>query len=79
MVVNNIHLGKEIQKKLEEHERSATWLAKKLHYAEKSIYKILSKSDLTTDMVRKISNVLKFNFFCLYTETENRQNNPEVS
>jgi predicted transcriptional regulator len=66
MEFNEVHIGKEIRKKLNEKNLSAAWLAEKIHYSTRSVYRFLSKPNLRVNLITEISNALQYNFFKLY-------------
>ncbi len=63
-----IHIGQIIQKELERQERTPTWLAKKIHCQRPNIYYIFQQASINTELLLRISQALKFNFFELYSK-----------
>ena len=61
--IREIHIGHLIQEKLKEQGRSASWLAEQIPCSPKHIYKILGKESLQTDLLLRISKIMKYNFF----------------
>lgn len=61
-----IHIGKEIQHRLHEEDKSAIWLAQQLSCTRSNIYKIFAKQSIDTDLLLRISNILNHDFFKLY-------------
>ena len=63
-----IHIGKLVRKKMEEEGRSAQWLAKQVSCTRGNIYKIFENQDIHPQLLKRISIVLKFDFFAYYSE-----------
>lgn len=63
-----IHIGKQIRQKMEERQKTVVWLAKHLSCSRTNIYKIFEKHSVDTDILARISSVLEFDFFSLYSE-----------
>lgn len=60
------HIGKLIQQKLKERERSGAWLARKLYTDPSNVSKIIRKQHIDTELLMHISNILDYDFFrCL--------------
>ena len=73
---NEIHIGKLIQRKLKEQERSGAWLARKLFTDPSNVSKIIRKQHIDTELLMRISLILNFDFFNYLSESyqTNRQN-----
>lgn len=63
-----IHIGKQIRQKMEERQKTVVWLAKHLSCSRTNIYKIFEKHSVDTDILARISTILEFDFFSLYSE-----------
>jgi plasmid maintenance system antidote protein VapI len=63
-----IHIGRLIQAKMEVEGRSVAWLAKRLHCNRSNVYKIYQKQMIDTDMLLRISKILKTDFFNYYSD-----------
>lgn len=63
-----LHIGKLIRKRMEEQQISIVWLAKHLSCSRTNVYKLLNKYSLDTEILAKISKLLDFDFFSLYSE-----------
>lgn len=63
-----IHIGKQIRQKMEERQKTVVWLAKHLSCSRTNIYKIFEKHSVDTDILARISAILEFDFFSLYSE-----------
>ena len=64
----NIHIGRLIQLKLEEQGRTASWLAEKAGWPRSYIYKRLKRSNIQSNQLFAISEILEFNFFSYYSD-----------
>lgn len=60
---DSFHIGKLIKAELRRQGRSITWLAEEVHCTRENLYKIFRRSWISTDMLFKISIVLKHDFF----------------
>ena len=58
-----LDLGALIRKKLEEQDRSIAWLAKKLSCDRSNLRRMLQKHDIPPSTIRKISDILHYDFF----------------
>ncbi len=65
---NEVHIGKLIQQKLKEQERSGAWLARKLFTDPSNVSKIIRKQHIDTGLLLRISNILNFDFFQYYSD-----------
>lgn len=63
-----IHIGHEIEAELHRQERSVTWFANKLFCDRTNIYKIFKRDSIDSDLLLRISLILKHNFFLLYVD-----------
>lgn len=63
-----INIGEEIQKEMENQNIGATVMAKKIDTNRRRIYRILEKNSIDTDLLFKVSKVLKHDFFKLYSD-----------
>ena len=62
-----IDVGHLIEKKLQERERSTSWLAGKVAHSRSSLYKILKQTEMSTDLLMRISIALDYDFFHHYS------------
>ena len=53
---------------MEERQITVVWLAKHLSCSRTNIYKIFEKHSVDTDILARISIILEFDFFSLYSE-----------
>jgi hypothetical protein len=63
-----VPIGKLIQMKLGEQNRSVVWLARRIPCSRTNTYKIFAKNSLDTYMLYRISQILEFDFFQYYSE-----------
>ena len=54
--------------KMKEKKKSVVWLANELGYSRINIYKIFDKRSIDSNILLRISTILDFDFFSLYTE-----------
>ena len=62
-----MHIGSIIKTELEKQGKTVVWLAEQLSYSRANIYKIFDKSSIDTEVLYRISVVLKFDFFKIYS------------
>ena len=70
-----IHIGLEIKSELERQERSVSWFARKLCCERTNVYSIFKRKSIDTDMLTRISRILQHNFFELYDNEVDKQQN----
>lgn len=63
-----MHIGNQIKMKMKEKRKSVVWLANELGYSRINIYKIFDKRSIDSNILLRISTILDFDFFSLYTE-----------
>ena len=63
-----IHIGKLIKEKMVERGMTVVLMAKYLSCSRGNVYKIFDKYSIDTESLMKISKVLDFDFFGLYSE-----------
>ncbi len=61
--MSQIFIGKIIEEELRNQDRSVVWLSRKLNCNRTNVYKIFNRTSIDTELLLKISNVLKRNFF----------------
>lgn len=64
----SIPIGELIKKELKKQGRSVTWLAAELGYSRGHLYRLFAKNWIYTDLLYKISRMLKHDFFKYYSE-----------
>lgn len=65
--MSQIFIGKIIEGELRNQERSVVWLSRKLNCNRTNVYKIFNRTSIDTELLLKISNILKRDFFEPYT------------
>jgi plasmid maintenance system antidote protein VapI len=58
-----MHIGQLIHEKMIEERRLAAWLAEQLHCHRSNIYKIYKNPSVDAALLRRISRILKHDFF----------------
>ena len=64
-----MHIGEAIRKELAQQGRTVVWFARKLSYSRTNIYKIFDKPSIDTSTLQRISDILDYDFFRLYSDT----------
>lgn len=64
-----VHIGKEIAKRYQDSGLKLSEFAKRINTGPRNVYALFDRKDISTDRLRKISQVLNFNFFQLYEKT----------
>ena len=73
-----LHIGKEIEQRYKESGIKLSEFAKRLSTSPRNVYAIFDRADIKTDLLMRISAVLNYNFFALYTPpAPPRANEPE--
>lgn len=65
--MSQIFIGKIIEEELRNQERSVVWLSRKLNCNRTNVYKIFNRASIDTELLLKISTILRRNFFAPYT------------
>lgn len=63
-----LHIGKEIEKKFDERGIKPGEFAKRINTGSRNIYTIFKRKDINSGLLKKISDVLEFDFFSLYRD-----------
>lgn len=63
-----MHIGHLIRQKVEEKKIPVVRLADELSYSRTNLYKIFSKRSIDTEVLMRLSRILEFDFFSLYSE-----------
>ncbi|MBQ7421170.1 MAG: XRE family transcriptional regulator [Prevotella sp.] len=63
-----VHIGECIRKKVEDQAKTSVWLARELCCHRTNVYKIYSKKTIDTGVLLRISKILHYDFFQLYSE-----------
>lgn len=62
-MASRIHIGSLIAKEMHQKQISVAWLAEELSFDPSSVYKILRKASIDTELLCRISVALDHNFF----------------
>lgn len=62
-----IFIGEEIKKVVKERKVTVSWLARELGCHRTNIYRIFDAASVDSDVLFRLSIILKFNFFDLYS------------
>ena len=68
-----MHIGKLIREQVDRQGKSVVWLANQLSCSRTNIYKIYERPSIDTGLLLRISLVLNFDFFALYTDKVDKQ------
>ena len=63
-----MHIGRLIKAEVEAQGKTTSWLARELAYCRTNVYKIYDKKSIDTDLLLRISSLLKHDFFAGYSE-----------
>lgn len=63
-----MHIGNLIRKKVKEQNKTSVWLAEQLSCSRTNVYKLYDKKSIDTDVLFRISSILRFDFFSIYSE-----------
>lgn len=66
--MQSIHIGNIIKEELRKQERTISWFARKLYCDRSNVYDIFKRESVDTELLLRISLVLKRNFFLLYVD-----------
>ena len=65
---HRLHIGSLIKAELERQERTVSWFARKLCCDRSNVYKIFRRTTIDTELLLRVSKILDYNFFELYSE-----------
>ena len=68
-----LEIGTLIRQKLKERKRTIVWLAENLSCSRTNVYKIFDKRSIDTDYLLRISDILEYDFFELYSQELKRR------
>lgn len=63
-----IHIGERIKEELQQQGRSVSWFAGKLYCDRTNVYDIFKRQSLDTELLLRISIILRHNFFDPYNQ-----------
>lgn len=66
--MHGIHIGNLIKAELAKQERTISWFARKLYCDRSNVYDIFKRESVDTELLLRISLILKRNFFLLYID-----------
>lgn len=69
---DEIHIGDEIRKVLNERGMTIVTFAKLIHRSREAVRGILSRPSINTELLSTISRVLEFDFFQLYSKNKGK-------
>lgn len=58
-----MHIGEAIRKELERQEKTVVWLAEQIPCHRTNVYRIFEKDSIDTRILKRISSILKHDFF----------------
>ena len=62
-----IHIGQCIRQQVKEQGKTSVWLARELGCHRTNLYKIYDKRSIDTSVLLRISRILNYDFFSLYS------------
>lgn len=62
-----MHIGQLIKEQVEIQGKSVVWFARQLSYSRTNVYKIYEKSSIDTKVLLRISAILHYDFFKIYS------------
>ena len=63
-----MHIGQILKDKLHEDGKTVVWLARELGCHRTNIYNLFDKYSIDTQLLERISTIMRYNFFDLYKE-----------
>ena len=66
-----MHIGQLIKQQMEAQGKTTIWLARELSYCRTNVYKIYDKKSIDTDLLLRISSLLQYDFFSIYSKQLN--------
>ena len=63
-----VHIGELIKQTLKKNRKSVVWFAGQLSCSRTNVYKIFSKQSIDTYDLVRISKILNYNFFEIYSK-----------
>lgn len=66
-----VNIGLCIKEELERQERTVSWLARKLNCHRSVVYRIFNKNSIDTGLLKRISEILDYDFFKEYSDDIN--------
>jgi transcriptional regulator with XRE-family HTH domain len=72
-----VHIGKKIREVVNKSGMSVTEFARKINYSRRNIYSIFDKESVDTATLKKIGDVLGYDFFVDYSILAKKQTNTQ--
>lgn len=63
-----MHIGQLIRQQMYLQGKTTSWLAHELAYSRTNVYKIYDKKSIDTDLLLRISKLLQYDFFEVYSQ-----------
>lgn len=63
-----VHIGREIEKRFHESGMKLMEFARRLNTGKRNVYSIFERKEISVSQLKKIGNILQYDFFQLYTE-----------
>lgn len=63
-----IKIGEIIKAQLRDQDKTVVWLAKQLSCSRNNVYKIFHNNSIATQELMRISKILDYDFFALYSK-----------
>jgi len=73
-----IHIGKKIERVIHEQGCSVTWFAAQLGFTRVTAYNIFRRTDIDTDLLFRISALLRYNFFEYFSEDFKKSTSDDI-
>lgn len=67
-----VNIGQCIKEELERQERTVSWLARKLNCHRTVVYRIFNKNSIDTGVLKRISEIMNYDFFKEYSDEMNK-------
>ncbi len=66
-----MHIGQKLKEKLRQDGKSVVWLARELGCHRTNIYNLFEKHSIDTQLLMRISTIMRYNFFDLLSDETN--------
>ena len=68
-----IQIGSLIRQQLRHQGKTVVWLARELSCSRNNVYKIFNNNSISTQELLRISRILNYDFFAIYSQELNTQ------
>jgi transcriptional regulator with XRE-family HTH domain len=68
--MEKINIGQKIKARLEDRGMTITEFAKRLKRTSQSVYHVFNSTSIDTELLQRVSDILEYDFFSLYTTTK---------